>query len=71
MTQQLAEMIERVKTWPEKRQDDAARMLQAMEDGGTDVYHLTDAERRAIDEGLASEVVPEAEMEKFWHRHAA
>lgn len=73
MTKQLSEMIEKVKKWPEWRQEDAALMLQAMERQGTDVYHLSEEERRAVGEGLAEadrgEFVSDEDMEKFWHRH--
>jgi hypothetical protein len=52
MTQQLTKLIERVKTWPAWRQQDVARMIEAMEEGGTEVYHLSDEERLLVDEGL-------------------
>ena len=46
MTQQLIELIERVKTWPVERQKDVARLLEAMEGSGTKLYQLSDDERR-------------------------
>ena len=48
MTQQLKEMIERVKTWPEWRQEDAAYLLEMMEESGTKIYRLSDEERDAV-----------------------
>lgn len=69
MTQLLSKMLERVKTWPAWRQDDAARMLKVLEQQGTEIYHLSDEERRSINEALASGIVPDEEMEKFWKRH--
>lgn len=73
MTKQLSEMLEKVKQWPEWRQEDAALMLQEMERQGTEIYHLSDEERRMIDEALKEvergEFVSEEEMEKFWRRH--
>ena len=69
MTKELSEIIERVKTWPAERQEDAAHMLKAMERSGTETYQLSDEERRLIDEGLASPVVSDEDMEKFWNRH--
>ena len=73
MTNQLLELIERVKKWPTERQNDVARMLEAMEASGTGVYRLTDEERRLVNEGLEQanrgEFVSDAEMEKFWNRH--
>jgi hypothetical protein len=44
-------------------------MIEAMEASGTEVYQLSDDERRLIDEGLASGIVPDDEMEKFWNRY--
>ena len=73
MTKQLSEMIEKVKTWPQWRQEDAALMLEEMERQGTEIYKLSDEERRMIDEALKEvergEFVSEEEMEKFWRRH--
>ena len=69
MTQQLMELIEQVKTWPIERQEDVARVIEQMAESGTETYQLTDEERRLIQEGLASPVVSDHEMEKFWKRH--
>jgi hypothetical protein len=52
MTQQLIEIIERMKSWPEWRQDDAAYLLAMMEESGTRIYRLSDEERLAVREGL-------------------
>lgn len=71
MTQQLLELIERVKSWPEWRQDDAAYLLELMEESGTNIYRLSDEERGAVRKGLASDVVSDAELKAFRHRHAA
>ena len=73
MSQQLTELIKRVKTWPAWRQLDVARMIEAMEESGTEVYHLSDDERFLVDEGLEQakrgQFVPDEDMEKFWNRH--
>jgi predicted transcriptional regulator len=73
MTQQLTKLIERVKTWPAWRQQDVARMIEAMEESGTEVYHLSDEERLLVDVGLEQakrgQFVPDEDMEKFWDRH--
>lgn len=66
MTHDLEQVLERVKTWPESRQQDAADMLKVMEKSGIEIYKLSDAERQAIDEGLGSDVVSAEEMETFW-----
>ena len=68
MTQQFLDIIERVKNWPVERQDDAAYLLEMMEEGGTDVYHLSDEERAAVREGLASPVATDAELKAFRNR---
>ena len=71
MTQQLKEIIERVKTWPAWRQEDAAYLLEMMEESGTKVYRLSDEERDAVREGLDSPVVSDAELKAFRNRHNA
>ena len=71
MTQQLKEMIERVKTWPEWRQEDAAYLLEMMEESGTTVYRLSDEERDAVREGLESPVVSDEKLKAFRNRHRA
>jgi hypothetical protein len=71
MTQQLVEIIERVKTWPAWRQDDAAYLLEMMEETGTKIYRLSDEERLAVHEGLDSDVVSDAELVTFRNRHKA
>lgn len=64
-------MIERVKTWPEWRQEDAAYLLEMMEESGTKIYRLSDEERNAVREGLASSVVSDEELKTFRNRHNA
>ena len=71
MTQQLIEIIERVKSWPVWRQDDAAYLLEMMEESGTKIYRLSDEERLAVREGLDSDVVPDAALKAFRRRHKA
>jgi hypothetical protein len=39
---QITAVLERVRTWPEKRQEDAARVLIEMEAQDTSAYHITD-----------------------------
>src|SRR5262245_57160703 len=48
----LRELLERVATWPEDAQADAAAALKAIDDALTDDYELTEDDLRAIDEGL-------------------
>jgi hypothetical protein len=42
MTTKLKEVVERVQTWPEERQEDAAKVLLEMEAQGASPYQLTD-----------------------------
>jgi hypothetical protein len=42
MNAKLKEVIERVQTWPENRQEDAANVLLEMEAQDTSSYELTD-----------------------------
>jgi hypothetical protein len=71
MTQQLKVMIERVMIWPAWRQEDAAYLLEMMEETGTEIYRLSDEERDAVREGLESPVVSDAELKAFRNRHRA
>lgn len=50
---QVKEVIERVLTWPPERQEDAARMLLALEAQEGELYHPDDEEWAAIEEGVA------------------
>ena len=49
---EIEEVLERVKTWPPERQEDAIAMLLEMEAEATGVYHLTEEERREIELGM-------------------
>jgi predicted transcriptional regulator len=46
-------VLDRVKTWPSERQEEAMRVLLEMEAQGTEVYELSEEEVAAIDEGMA------------------
>jgi hypothetical protein len=52
-------------------QEDAAYLLEMMEESGTKIYRLSDDERDAVREGLASPVVSDAELKAFRNRHKA
>lgn len=53
MSKKLKEMIERVETWPEDRQEDAARILQEMEEQDASSYRLTDEQVAEVKHRLA------------------
>jgi len=50
---QIESVLDRVRTWPQQRQEDAVRILLAMEDQDTGVYRLSDTERAEIRAALA------------------
>ena len=73
MIETLENVLERVKSWPEQRQEDAARILEAMEQSGTEVYRLSDGERALVEVGLEQanrgDFVSDADMDVFWIRN--
>jgi hypothetical protein len=52
MTKLLDKALERVRAWPKDRQDDAARLLLAMDRRDAEPYKLTPHERAEIDAAL-------------------
>jgi predicted transcriptional regulator len=50
---EIDQVLERVKTWPPERQEEAVHVLLEMEAEVTGVYQLSDEERAAIEEGMA------------------
>lgn len=73
MNKTLADMIDRVREWPEERQADAAKILEAMEQAGRRPYVLSDAERAVVEAAIAEadrgEFVPDDAMQAFWRRN--
>jgi len=67
----LADLMEKVKHWPQERQRDVQHVLEAMIESGTETYKLSQEERQLIDDGLASRQVSPVELESFRHRHKA
>jgi citrate lyase beta subunit len=72
--EQVKEILDRVLTWPPKRQEDAARILREMEAQDTSPYRLTDelveeVERRraAFAEGEEHDASDE-EMAALWKK---
>lgn len=65
-------LLERVRAWPSVRQEDAARVLLAMEAEPLGVYRLTDEERADLDAALAEvergEVASDAEVAALFAR---
>jgi hypothetical protein len=75
MTQdQIKAVLERVLTWPPERQQDAADMLLRLEAQEGELYHPSEDEWAAIQEGVEQvsqgDVVSAEEMEAFLKRQA-
>lgn len=70
---QIKAVLDRVLSWPPERQQDAAEMLLMLEAQEGELYHPSDDEWLAIQEGLnqaqRGEFVPDEEMEALWKRH--
>lgn len=74
MTQdQIKEILRRVETWPPERQEDAARVLLAMEAEGVDVFPLSPEDeedlRIALEEVARGKVASQAEVDAFFARY--
>ena len=72
---QIDAVLDRVHSWPKSRQEDAVRILLAMEAQAAAPYVL-DAEERAdleaaLDEAARGEFATEAEVEAVFARHRA
>ena len=76
MTKMVQEAIEALQALPQQRQTTVARAIidYASYDRG-EVYHLSEAERDAVQEGLEQadrgEFVPVAEVQRFRRKHGA
>jgi len=53
MIKALEEAIEKIKGLSKERQEYAAEVLEHIAQADDEIYHLTDDERRLVDEGLA------------------
>jgi predicted transcriptional regulator len=49
---EINEVLDRVKTWPAEKQEEAMRVLLELEAEGTGVYQLSSEELADIEEGL-------------------
>ena len=66
--QDIEAVLDRVKTWPQHRQEDAALTLQGMEKLGTTPYLLSEEEERSLDEAEASGIATAAEVDAVLNR---
>jgi hypothetical protein len=69
---QVKEILDRVLTWPQERQNDAARVLTEMEEQDASPYHLTDEQVVEVKRRLADPnpkfLTLEEVRERFAHR---
>jgi hypothetical protein len=70
---QIEAVLERVRSWPLSRQEDAARVLLAMEREAGATYELSEEERAdlevALEEIGRGDLATEAEVEAVFARH--
>jgi hypothetical protein len=70
---QIETVLERVQSWPKSRQEDAVRILMAIEEQDATTYALSAEERAdletALEEIERGEVASEAEVETVFARH--
>jgi hypothetical protein len=69
----IEEVLERVRHWPPQRQEDAVRILLAMEEQDAGVYRFSDAERAEVRAALAEierdEVATDEEVAAVFDRY--
>jgi len=66
--EQVKAILERVLTWPEQRQEDAAKVLMLMEASDQSVYQLTDEQVAEVDRRLADPNPRRLTLEEFKER---
>jgi hypothetical protein len=70
---QIDTVLERVHSWPKERQEDAARLLLAMEAQDTTPYILSDEERADLEAALEDvrrgKVASQSEVAAVFARH--
>jgi predicted transcriptional regulator len=72
MTKLLKEAVEKLEQLPKGRQDELARMLIDVAASDLSPYQFSDADRAAVEEGLAQldrgEIASDAEVAAMWKR---
>jgi hypothetical protein len=70
---QITAILDRLQTWPKSRQEDAARLLLAMEQQDTTPYDLVGEERADIEVALEEigrgEIATESEVAALFARY--
>ncbi len=71
--EQIDEILERVRTWPLERQEDAAQMLLMMEEQGTELCELSEEEiaeiKLAQEEADRGEFATDEEIKALFDRY--
>lgn len=71
--EQLDAVLDRVRSWPQARQEDAVNMLLTMEKLGAEPYRFSPEEREDIDAAVAEfsrgEVASDSEVEALFARY--
>ena len=68
--EQVKAILDRVLTWPEQRQEDAAKVLMLMEASDQSVYRLTDEQVAEVDRRLADPNPRSLTLDEFKERLA-
>jgi hypothetical protein len=73
--EQIKAVLDRVASWPQSRQEDAAQLLFAMEAQDTSPYALSEEERAdlqaALDEVARGEIASDSEIATLFARYGA
>jgi predicted transcriptional regulator len=71
--EQIDSVLERVRTWPQSRKEEAAEMLLALEALGGGLYRLSDEEdaavRRGLEEARNGEFATDEEVKELFDRY--
>ena len=65
---QIAAVLDRVRTWPEERQEDAVRVLLEMEAQDTSSYQLTDEQLAEVQRRRAQKDPKRMSIEEVFER---
>jgi hypothetical protein len=66
--EQVKAVLDRVLTWPDERQEDAAKMLMLMESADESVYRLTDEQVAEVGRRLADPNPRRLTLDEFKER---
>lgn len=64
--EQVAAVLENVRSWPEQDQEELAELAREIESRRTGVYVMTDEERQAIDNARRSPPASDDDVAALW-----